>query len=98
MSWTERTCLLLALLLALPFLASAQWEDEEEACSALLEGKSLKLYEKGINGSKYDRAERVAFLEEALRNFNKILEYGLVAWLVLVSHKHLIDFGHRRFI
>lgn len=65
MSWTERTCLLLALLLALPFLASAQWEDEEEACSALLEGKSLKLYEKGINGSKYDRAERVAFLEEA---------------------------------
>ena len=44
----------------------AQWEDdEEEVCSAVLEGKALKLYEKGINGSKYDRAERVAFLEEA---------------------------------
>ena len=28
-------------------------------------GQALKLYEKGINGSKYDRAERVAFLEEA---------------------------------
>ena len=65
MSWTERTYLLLALLIALPFVASAQWDDEEEACSAVLEGKALKLYEKGINGSKYDRAERVAFLEEA---------------------------------
>ena len=30
-----------------------------------VEGKALKLYEKGINGSKYDRTERVAFLEEA---------------------------------
>ena len=65
MSWTERTYLLLALLIAQPFVASAQWDDEEEACSAVLEGKALKLYEKGINGSKYDRAERVAFLEEA---------------------------------
>ena len=65
MSWTERMYLLLALLIALPFVASAQWDDEEEACSAVLEGKALKLYEKGINGSKYDRAERVAFLEEA---------------------------------
>ena len=34
-------------------------------CSAVFEGKTLKLYEKGINGSKYDRAERVAFFEEA---------------------------------
>ena len=65
MSWTERTCLLLATLIALPFLTFAQWEDEEKACAAVLEGKTLKLYEKGINGSKYDRAERVAFLEEA---------------------------------
>ena len=65
MSWTERTSLLLATLIALPFLTFAQWEDEEEACAAVLEGKTLKLYEKGINGSKYDRAERVAFLEEA---------------------------------
>ena len=51
MSWTERTYLLLALLIALPFVASAQWDDEEEACSAVLEGKALKLYETGINGS-----------------------------------------------
>ena len=29
MSWTECT-LLLALLIALPFVASAQWDDEEE--------------------------------------------------------------------
>ena len=65
MSWTERTCLLLATLITLPFLTFAQWEDEEKACAAVLEGKTLKLYEKGINGSKYDRAERVAFLEEA---------------------------------
>ena len=65
MSWTERTCLLLATLIAFPFLTFAQWEDEEKACAAVLEGKTLKLYEKGINGSKYDRAERVAFLEEA---------------------------------
>ena len=65
MSWTERTCLLLASLIALPILTFAQWEDEEEVCAAVLEGKTLKLYEMGFNGSKYDRAERVAFLEEA---------------------------------
>ena len=65
MSWTELRHLLLALLIALPFVASAQRGDKEEACSAVPEGKTLKLYEKGINGSKYDRAERVAFLEEA---------------------------------
>ena len=41
MSWTERTYLLLALLIALPFVASAQWDDEEEACSVVLEGKAL---------------------------------------------------------
>lgn len=52
-----------AVLLALPSLA--QWDDEEEACEHVLEGKALKLYEKGLNGSKYERAERVAFFEEA---------------------------------
>ena len=29
MSWTQRTHLLLALLIALPFVASAQWDDED---------------------------------------------------------------------
>ncbi|MBO74506.1 MAG: hypothetical protein CMD33_04450 [Flavobacteriales bacterium] len=57
--------LLLALLFATAPKASAQWDEEEEACSSMLQSKTLKLYEKGINGSKYDRSERVAFLEEA---------------------------------
>jgi tetratricopeptide (TPR) repeat protein len=56
-------CAATILLLATP--ASAQWEDEEEACEHALEGKALKLYEKGLNGSKYERSERVAFFEEA---------------------------------
>lgn len=53
---------------ALGFVAPAigQWdEEEEELCESHVEGKALKLYEKGLNGSKYDRAERVAFFEEA---------------------------------
>ena len=56
-------CAASILMLATP--ASAQWEDEEEACEHALEGKALKLYEKGLNGSKYERSERVAFFEEA---------------------------------
>jgi outer membrane protein OmpA-like peptidoglycan-associated protein/tetratricopeptide (TPR) repeat protein len=65
MSWIERICLLVLWAVAMVPAASAQWDDEEEMCASVLEGKTLKLYEKGINGSKYDRTERVAFLEEA---------------------------------
>ena len=43
----------------------AQWDDEELECEHVPEGKILKLIEKGQNGSKYERAERVAFFEEA---------------------------------
>lgn len=46
----------------------AQWEEDEvesDACFSPPNAKALKLLEKGQNGSKYDRAERVQFLEAA---------------------------------
>ena len=60
-----RTTLSFLLALLLTVQVHAQWEEDDEACGSLPEGKALKLLEKGQNGSKYDRAQRVAFLEEA---------------------------------
>lgn len=57
---------LCALLMGTASTVLCQWDDEEdELCNSPIEGKAMKLYEKGMNGGKYDRAERVAFFEEA---------------------------------
>ena len=39
--------------------------DEDDPCQATLNTKTAKLLEKGMNGSKYDRAERIGFLQAA---------------------------------
>ena len=59
-AWLPLTC-----LLAMASAAYTQRDNTDGACMAELEGKALKLYEKGVNGSKYNRSERVAFFEEA---------------------------------
>ena len=56
---------LVYLSLTIVHVAIAQWDEEEPDCFAEPTGKALKLFEKGQNGSKYDRSERVEFLEEA---------------------------------
>jgi len=56
---------LVCLLLPLVHVAIAQWDEDELDCFAEPTGKASKLLEKGQNGSKYDRSERVEFLEEA---------------------------------
>ncbi len=38
---------------------------ENDPCQATLNTKTAKLLEKGMNGSKYDRAERIGFLQAA---------------------------------
>jgi outer membrane protein OmpA-like peptidoglycan-associated protein len=43
----------------------AQWDDEETECVHVPEGKAMKWLQKGQNGSKYERSERVEFLEAA---------------------------------
>ena len=43
----------------------AQWDDEEPECDHVPEGKAMKWLQKGQNGSKYERSERVEFLEAA---------------------------------
>ena len=55
-----------ALLMGTAPLVHGQWdEEEEELCNSPIESKALKLFEKGLDGAKYDRSERVAFFEAA---------------------------------
>ena len=58
--------LVLGVLMYSPVVLSGQSEgfDEDDPCRQILSGKTAKLLEKGKNGSKYERSERVAFLQE----------------------------------
>lgn len=53
--------------------------DENSECSEQPTGKALKLWEKAQNGSKYSRAERVSFLQEAYDRDDNCLEC-LLEW------------------
>lgn len=57
---------ILWMLMGIPVDFSAQSEafDEDDPCHQILNGKIAKLLERGKNGSKYERSERIAFLQE----------------------------------
>jgi outer membrane protein OmpA-like peptidoglycan-associated protein/tetratricopeptide (TPR) repeat protein len=54
------------MLMGIPVDFSAQSEAfyEDDPCHQILNGRIVKLLEKGKNGSKYERSERIAFLQE----------------------------------
>ena len=54
-------------------------EDEISECQGEPVGKALKLWEKAQNGTKYDRAERVALLQEAFEQDENCLDC-LLEW------------------
>ena len=59
-----------------PVVLSGQSEgfDEDDPCRQILNGKTAKLLEKGKNGSKYERSERVAFLQEGYDSEENCME------------------------
>ena len=70
------TLAVLWMLLFVPVDFSAQSEDlsEDNPCHQTLNGKTAKLLEKGKNGSKYDRTERVKFLQEGFDREENCME------------------------
>jgi len=68
----------------------AQWDDEEPECDHVPEGKAMKWLQKGQNGSKYERSERVEFLEAAFEEdeySNSIASNALAAVFILLKSR-----------
>ena len=86
MSWTN--AIPAGIADCTPFVASAQWDGEKrvQPCS----GQSVETLRKGINGSKYDRANRVA-LEEAFDRDDQFLACCLNRGRLVNSIKRSAD-------
>lgn len=83
--WLRSSIAAVALCLLGAPASPGLWAQEEDPCHPVLEAKTVKLIEKGLDKRKYGPEDRRAFLEEALEREEQAIDAQCALGLLLYS-------------